>query len=221
MKPIRESAQLDWGGEHMGPTNPICLPPAPLNGGKLETAPAKVGQWAWQPKIDDWRAVIHAPTRTVWNQYGKPMSIADKFPVALNHLRAIQSEEAQFEWLDVGMMQNRHDMMRGSIVILDLIKSGEEFCLRRKRLEVMFQLIPMATVLVGRGDLSIDRVYLIPQVIGESDGRLLYHNLQLLNTAVGRKFYEGVVCKKLDSVYPFSQQPKTQTPNWIKHRFDQ
>jgi hypothetical protein len=202
----------------------ICYPPAPLNGGPLTSlTPPKVGEWVWQPKIDDWRAVIHTPTGTIWNQYGQLSSFTDtdKFTSALGWLRVLQSEEAQYEWLDVGMMQNRNDMMRGSVVVLDLIVPNQPFHMRRKRLESMFQHMPLATITVGRPDLANDRVYLVPQVTGEKAGRTLYTDLQLQNVALGRKFYEGVVAKEVTSHYLFGQRPKQQWPNWIKHRFDQ
>jgi hypothetical protein len=116
------------------PDKPICLPPAPLNGGPLdESTPPKVGRWAWHPKIDDRRVVIHAPSRTIWNQYGQ-LSVAqdsEKFEPALDRLEQLSFAA---EWLDAGLMEYRHDMMRGTIVIFDLITDGP-FEERRAMLE--------------------------------------------------------------------------------------
>ena len=39
-----------------------------LSGGRIETAPKKIGTWIYQPKIDDWHGVVHVPTGQVWNQ---------------------------------------------------------------------------------------------------------------------------------------------------------
>lgn len=200
------------------PQQMICFPPAALNGGKLDTAPPKVGEWVWQPKVDDWRGVIHTPTGTVWNQYGQRSSITDKFTVALDRLKTTSFAA---EWLDIGMMEQRNAMMRGSIVVFDLISLSRTFTERRAHLQAMFDVMPLATILVGRPDLAHDCVYLTAQVEGEAAGRSIYNSLQLQNEALNRKFYEGVVAKRADSLYTFGRRPKQVTPDWIKHRFDQ
>jgi hypothetical protein len=203
------------------PDKPICLPPAPANGGALDTAPPKVGDWAWQPKIDDRRVVIHAPSRTVWNQYGQ-LSVAhrdeDKFDTALESLAMLS--EFFTGWFDAGLMEYRNDMMRGSIVILDLIDDHLPFSARRSLLQSLFPVLPAATEIVGTPEAN-DNVFLIPQ-FEDITPIMLYRALQLQNVKLGRKFYEGVVAKRIDSLYPtHAQRPKTQVAAWIKHRFDQ
>jgi hypothetical protein len=202
------------------PDKPICLPPAPLNGGPLdESTPPKVGQWIWQPKVDDRRVVIHTPSRTIWNQYGQ-LSVAqdsEKFEKALDKL-ALMSFAA--EWLDAGLMEYRHDMMRGTIVVFDLIGDGthEE---RRLTLELLLgNGLWWATECVGQ-PLANDQVWLIPQ-FGHELGKTLYAACAEQNAKLGRKFYEGVVAKRLGSHYPQRcQHAKTKCADWIKHRFDQ
>jgi hypothetical protein len=184
------------------PDKPICLPPAPLNGGPLdESTPPKVGRWVWHPKVDDRRVVIHTPTRTIWNQYGQ-LSVAqdsEKFELALDRLERVAFAA---EWLDAGLMEYRHDMMRGTIVVFDLIADGT-FEERRLTLELIF------------GDT------LIPQY-GHELGKTLYAACAEQNAKLGRKFYEGVVAKRLGSHYPQRcQRAKTANADWIKHRFDQ
>lgn len=206
----------------MNAPNFICFPPAPLNGGKLEDAPPKVGDWVWQPKVDDWRAVVHVPTSTVWNQYGELSSHSEKgtFAVALAKLQAASMPWA--EWLDVGMMNNRNDMMRGSIVVLDWITPAVPFEDRRTHLTALAPTLPWATELVADPAQSRDAVYLIPQVEGEDMGRFLDQMLRDQNAQLGRKFYEGVVAKRLGSPYrAHNQRPKQKTCDWVKHRFDQ
>lgn len=210
------------------PITPICLPPAPCNGGPLESAPAKVGIWVWQPKIDDRRVVIHTPTRTVWNQYGE-LSVAncrdmDKFQHALGIL---SETSAQAEWLDAGLMEYRNDMMRGCIVVFDLITQDTPHSLRRVHLERTFDtlhgILPddIASFLISRDGLVRNKVFLINQFGPTDNPMALQDNLRDQNKRIGRKFYEGLVAKKDVSTYPFAQRPKTTTPDWIKHRFDQ
>jgi hypothetical protein len=206
--------------------NLICYPPAPLNGGSLESAPAKVGTWIWQPKPDDRRVVIHTPSRTIWNQYGQ-LSVAndsEKFEVALDRL-----ENVSFfaEWLDAGLMEYRNDMMRGCIIVFDLIERGLTSDERRERLAVTFDPLPWATELVGTAE-ARNQVYLIPQWCPDRyvggfgvHPMELYDRLKNENAQLDRKFYEGLVAKRADSLYPFGNRPKQQTADWIKHRFDQ
>jgi hypothetical protein len=193
-------------------------PAYPTNGGDLLTAPPKIGTWAWQPKIDDWHGIIHAPTRRIWNQYGKPSSIEGKFRVAMERLRPTQ----YFKWLDVGLMQCRHDMMRGCIVVFDFIPT-DGLCLayidRRKLLEPLFEILPMATDLLKDGACT-NRVFLINHFV-VCDAIILYQTLKVQNALLGKKFYEGVVAKRMDKPYPLSTKPKDATPWMIKHRFDQ
>jgi len=89
--------------------------------------------------VDDWRAVIHTPSMSVWNQYGEQSSIAEKFQPALRQMTQVA---AAAEWLDVGLMENRHDMMRGCIIVFDLIEAGLEQWARYARLKAMFPQLP-------------------------------------------------------------------------------
>lgn len=209
-----------------------CFPPAALNGGPLDAnTPPKVGEWVWQPKVDDWRAVIHVPTRTVWNQYGKLSSITDKFQVALDHLREsydnrVRAGFTAAEWLDVGMMEQRHDLMRGCIIVFDLIDATLS---QQRRYGVLKQMFPVLPFDVSRlisetcGQVR-DSVYLISQwdnVENTHDALGRQGWLKVQNDCIGHKFFEGLVAKRADSLYAFGRAPKQTTPNWIKHRFDQ
>lgn len=203
------------------PTSCICYPPAALNGGPLDTAPDKVGTWVWQPKVDDWRAVIHCPSRTVWNQYGQLSSFSDtdKFEAALDRL---MSTSFAAEWLDVGMMNNRHQLMRGCIIVFDLIEKDAEQWARYARLKATFDMLPldMAQHLGASGGCIVDRVFLINEFRYKSP-KEVYAFLQAQNRQIGHKFFEGLVAKKRDSLYLFGTKPKQDCVEWIKHRFDQ
>jgi hypothetical protein len=204
--------------------NLICYPPAPLNGGPLESAPAKVGTWIWQPKPNDERVVIHAPSRTIWNQYGQPYTKAEAFQVALDRLETVSFFA---EWLDAGTTFKEGGTLSGCIIVFDLIERGLTFDERRERLAVTFDPLPWATELVGTAE-ARNQVYLIPQwcpdryIGGHGEHPLeLYDRLKNENAQLDRKFYEGLVAKRADSLYPFGNRPKQQTADWIKHRFDQ
>jgi hypothetical protein len=208
------------------PDKPICLPPAPLNGGPLADAVEKVGEWVWQPKVDDWRAVLHVPSSTLWNQYGEPSSITGKFSVALASNFMTAAGMYGLEWLDVGLMENRHDLMRGCIIVLDWMVREEPFRARRAYLERFFPKLPIDTsrLLAETGGQVRNSVYLISQwdnVENRADALKREAWLKTENEIIGHKFYEGLVAKRADSLYTFGQRPKQKVADWIKHRFDQ
>jgi len=205
------------------------FPAYPTNGGRMEAAPKKIGEWVYQSKIDDWHGIVHVPTSLIWNQDGKPSSIAEKFVAALAILK---SKRFAFEWLDVGLMNNRHDMMRGCILVFDYIPTAgcnHPFSERRKLLELHFEILPFATELLNCGGGRVmepvhDRVFLINQLAPRSDQEVLalYKLLQAQNRIIGKKFYEGLVAKRIDKPYPLQlRKPKEPTPWMMKHRFDQ
>lgn len=202
------------------PTALAFYPPAPMNGGCLTCeTPGKIGDWGWEPKIDDWRGVCHAPSSTVWNQYGVPSTVEKqgKIDIALAHIRSLSFA---VEWLDIGIMENRHDMMRGCIVVFDIMGTSMTLTERRAVLNTMFPTLPPAPALLEAGTVH-DRVYLIPQWRNLRDPLALQQQLQDENAKIGRKFYEGLVAKLLSSLYPNCQRAKTKISAWQKHRFDQ
>jgi hypothetical protein len=205
------------------PSKPICLPPAPINGGPLETAPPKVGEWIWQPKVDDRRVIIHAPTGTIWNQYGEPsvaMRDIHKFEPAIAQLKLIAHRA---EWLDAGLMEYRHSMMRGCVIVFDLMtRRSLDYQQRRDLLASALRILPddMADAIVQHGGCIRDTVYLINHWCTDAPMELQKW-LKEQNRILGRKFYEGLVAKRMKADYPMFERPKTSTPNWIKHRFDQ
>jgi hypothetical protein len=205
------------------PEKPIQLPPAPIDGGPLELAPAKVGEWVWQPKLfDDWRAIVHVQSRTVWNAHGLRSSINAKVRAALDTLTVPAMPWIGDTWLDVGLLENRSDLMRGCIVIFDLISPyGEaDYLTRRKWLDASFTQLPedMASLLKAYGGKLRDYVYLINDW-RESYPMELQAFLQKQNAEIGHNFFEGLVAKRMDAPYPPGNKYKQITPYWIKHRF--
>lgn len=205
----------------------IGYPPAPTNGGPLVHALPKIGDWAWEPKVDDRRVAIHAPTGTIYNQYGE-LSIAerqpDKFKTALETLSF--ASYGGFEWLDCGLMEYRHDMMRGCIIVLDLIEAGLTFNQRRGLLRRVLPTLPfdVSRLLAETGGQVRDSVYLISQwdnCEDRADALKKEAWLRNENDCIRHKFYEGLVAKKRDSLYTFGRRPKQKVDWMIKHRFDQ
>lgn len=192
----------------------ISYPARPVNGGRLEDAPPKVGPWVYQPKIDDWRAIAHAPTRRIWNRHGQPMSISDDLADVLEILR-----HSSFDWLDIGVMERRNQLLRNSIVVFDTLDMPSfDHQQRRAHLEIAFEFLPLAFELARRKTDTQNQVFLVNQ-FNPLD---LWDLLQDENRQAGSAFYEGIVAKRTDKPYPIQLlSPNKETPWMIKHRFDQ
>jgi hypothetical protein len=212
-------------------------PARPTNGGALECALPKVGKWAWQPKVADWRGLVHPPSGRVWNRHGKRSTVEGKLTVALDQLR-----ERLAGWLDVGIME-RNPLMRGCIIVFDFLPVGDESLTYDERreslekhscLEIMPELWQPALIrdtdasyIGGTSEYPMcNRVFLIRHFV-DCDPLKLYQRLkreneQLLIPKRYPPLYEGLVAKRRDKPYPMQLRgPEVRTPWMIKHRFDQ
>ena len=207
----------------------LTYPARPVNGGPLDRALPKTGEWLYEPKYNGWRALVHAPTGTMFNRQGERLSIASEFYPALEEARKFaaglrpyhrltctdlhgrtQLTAAESEWLDCEALSRRHTRGRGTLVVLDLpmlklpaIQRGyvlrESFC-------------PAIDHCASK-----DSLYSVPQW---TDGPAVYSELKLNNRDLGIEFYEGVVAKRADSLYPIQlRSPSLEFPFWMKHRW--
>lgn len=178
-------------------------PARPVNGGKLELAPSKRGIWLSECKWNGWRAEVHTPTGRMWNRHGEPLSIAQSFTKALGELKG-----CGIEWLDVEALERRHDVGRGSLIVLDAIVHGAPYEERKARAAKCFPEAPLDPSLIGE-----NRVYVSPYVYDEV---ALYNRLR-----THKGFFEGIVMKRSQSEYPFQlRSDGKETATWVKHRYD-
>lgn len=147
---------------------PPTYPVRPHDGGPLPGAPPKAGDWAYEPKYNGWRALVHAPTGAIWNRRGAPLTIQPQFREALAELA-----RSDARWLDVEALERRHDRARGTLVVLNVIGlpiSGHsldfqrDYRERRAWLEPRFERAPLNPAVWNR------RVYLTPS-FGEVRGQ--------------------------------------------------
>jgi ATP-dependent DNA ligase len=195
----------------------LTYPARPVNGGHLKYALPKVGQWSYEPKYNGWRAMLHVPTGAMWNRHGKRLSIASEFATAVAILK-----RSSFEWLDVEALARRHALGRGSLLVLDcpgVPFLGVKYEERRAALYA-------GTAGAGLGETLLqvlkpcDHAVYIPPVYGEEERDELWRQLQDVNRCLGCEFYEGLVAKRNDSLYPIQlNSPDQTTPTWMKHRF--
>src|ERR1044071_2010250 len=95
----------------------ITYPARPIQGGRLELAPPKRGLWFAEPKLNGWRALSHTPSGTMGNRNGALPTIADRFQPALATLAKLVPRG--LVWADCEALERRHNLGRGTLVVLD------------------------------------------------------------------------------------------------------
>ena len=199
----------------------ITYPARPIQGGRLELAPLKRGLWYAEPKFNGWRALIHTPSGTMWNRHGALLTIAESFRPALAAL-ATRANRG-LVWADCEALERRHNLGRGTLVVLDVIpESGTPiYTARRAMLE---SLLPCDPIFDGDTSCPVPcgAVVLTPARRADShaDALAFYQRLRDANRALGCDFFEGVVMKRADSVYPVQlRSAMEECRGWCKHRF--
>jgi ATP-dependent DNA ligase len=205
----------------LGAVRPRTFPARPINGGPLEWALPKPGQWCYEPKYNGWRALVHAPTGAMFSRHGQPLSIAGLFGAALEQLREVKvrSGAELVEWFDCEALGRRHPLGRGTLLVFDFIASedGKAQSLARRKEALEQELLahdhrqpPSPDTLYGVR--SHDPVEMDPQA--------LYRALKALNARWGCPFYEGLVAKRLTDGYPVQlRSPSQEFVGWVKHRW--
>lgn len=189
----------------------ITYPARPTNGGPIDQAVPKVGDWMYEPKYNGWRALVHVPTGRMWNRQGGELTIKDKFDTALAQLK-----DTTLEWVDCEALERRHDKGRGSLLVFDtpMRGRGPTYAFRKVVLE--------ESGLPNVGDIKAPSkagAYICP-VIPEGAVETYWYEMNEFNEKEGCEFFEGLVAKKVDSKYPIQlRSPNEKYGYWIKHRF--
>ena len=205
----------------MSVTSLNTYPARPIQGGRLELAPPKRGLWYAEPKLNGWRALIHTPSGTMWNRHGALLTIADYFRPALAALAKLAPRG--FAWADCEALERRHNLGRGTLVVLDAVpESGTPTYVERRAL--LESLLACDAVFGGDTDRPVPcgAVVLTPSRRADSHTAALafYQRLRDANRVLGCDFFEGVVMKRADSPYPAQLRSATEEfRGWVKHRF--
>lgn len=193
---------------------PITYPARPVNGGSLERALPKSGTWFYEPKYNEWRAMTHVPSGNLYNRHGVLLSIADEFTEALRLLRSTMDGQV-FKWVDLGVLERRHKIGQGCLIVLDVIPepafAKAPYTERRKWIEAVWPEL----------DLKPPRTFPLASIPTQIYGTLTtWFDLQAVNTRLGCEFYEGLVAKRGDSIYPIQlRSPEVKFHHWVKHRW--
>ena len=177
-------------------------PARPINGGRLELASAKRGNWLSECKWNGWRAEVHTPTGLMWNRHGKPLSIAREFTSALAQVKG-----CGIEWLDVEALERRHNIGRGTLIVLDAIVPDMPYEQRKAMVSDRFPVASMEPSEIGCDSVCASPFF--------DDAAFLYESLKKHSG-----FFEGIVMKRSQSPYPFQlRSDAKETLDWVKHRF--
>lgn len=190
---------------------PPTYPAYPTNGGPLTTARPKVGWWWGEPKYNGWAALVHTPTGAMFNHDLQRSTIEAEFDEALSQLRLLP-----FEWLHCEALERRHNIGRGSLIVLDLVVGFATYEQRRTWLEEKLLTAPHPDLIQN------NRAYVTPNFHQPDRTKELeiWAMLQRQNEDTGCEFYEGFVMKKAGSLYPIQlRTPKEKARTWVKHRW--
>jgi ATP-dependent DNA ligase len=126
-------------------------------------------------------------------------------------------------WADCEALERRHNLGRGTLIVLDVVpESGTpSYEQRRAMLE---SLLPMDAVFSGDTSRAVPcgDVVLTPTLRADShaDALAFYQRLRAANRALGCDFFEGVVMKRAESIYPVQLRSATEEfRGWAKHRY--
>ena len=208
-------------------------PLRPTNGGPLHLTRRKRGNWAYEPKVNGWRAVVHAPTSRMWNRRGQRLSIEYEFSAVLEAIRTADLPP-EFEWLDCEAFERRHALGKGSLVLLDYIPTDNApYSERQNKMHKQFygtlaQPLTHNAPPPEKALLLLDKysfcgeefeagVHLIPPM----DAQDMWLALPHINKKWNAEVFEGLVAKRLDSPYPRQlRSPNQESPHWVKHRWE-
>jgi ATP-dependent DNA ligase len=207
----------DLSSQQRAPLRPCTYPARPLNGGPLDRALPKSGQWHYEPKYNGWRALVHAPTGTLFNRHGQRLSIEKEFGSALALLRGLHlNNGAVVEWFDCEALERRHAIGQATLLVFDYISPAGEAYQRRKQ-----RLAHALAVHDCRVQPHSDAAYSVGAFGSEElDALELYQRLKQLNVQWHCPFYEGVVAKRTDSIYPIQlRSAALEFAGWMKHRW--
>jgi len=196
---------------------PPCYPARPVNGGPLEKALPKSGRWIYGGKYNGWRAWHHNPTGRLFNRKLEPLSITAEFAAASAILRPWP-----WEWSDVEALERRHQIGQGTLILLDTLMPGDYDSRRMFQRAAAIDLGIPEHIYAGQ-PIAANSVYL-PLVLDYGAELAGWDALQEANCQLGCKpgspFWEGLVAKRNDSIYPRQlRSPDIEFPCWMKHRW--
>ena len=214
---------------------PPFYPARPGNGGPLPKALPKAGVWFHEPKLNDWRTLLHRESGALFNRKLEPLSIAGQFANA-THILSDATNDPAMDWLDVMCLGRRIPLGKGSLVVLDAPEAPGVYTERRQRIYdglvatgavqswAHEEFLPPENAVLSFAYCYKDEACQRAQGATVIDPHLFpisaWPRLQAINKKIGHELFEGLVAKRADSIYPRQRRsPDVEFPFWTKHRW--
>lgn len=207
-------------------------PLRPMDGGPLPAAPPKIGRWAYEPKWDGRRILMHR-SGFMFNRRGERMAPRNEaaYEAAMRELKKTYFDRLYCSWLDCeGLGRVHPEMYAGCVVALDLATAwstspGATYMERRSMLVKVADAFGWETITPDTDPAVRDKVFILP-VFGEPEARKAWPVGQARQprTKLGRlhkrdhPLIEGFVAKRIDSLYEPMKKPDHKVACWVKHR---
>ena len=126
-------------------------------------------------------------------------------------------------WADCEALERRHNLGRGTLVVLDYVPESGAPTYEQRR-AILESLLPSNPVFSGDTTQPVPcgAVVLTPRhrAASHADALAFYERLRAANRLLHCDFFEGVVMKRADSIYPVQLRSATEEcRGWVKHRF--
>lgn len=196
--------------ERIAEVRPPTYPARPMSGGSFDKSPLiPPGEWCYTPKLNGWRVLVDSNYGTMWNRKGERLSIEDEFRDALQDLCEF-GVLAGIEWWDCEALERRHNIGKGSLIVLDYIATGVPFSERASFVSCYIPELDLSP--------SVQEFPTVSQVPLVDPG--CWNDLKQINKSLGCDFYEGLVAKRANSPYPIQlTSPEAVATSWIKYRW--
>jgi len=188
--------------------NFLTYPARPVDGGN--NPKLVVGDWSYSPMFHGQRYIIHAPSRSTWNETGNAVNTLNEFKEPLGLLELV----SPFEWLDCLAIDRRVGIGRGSLIILDAIVKGVPFHERKGSIDNTFEQLSID----GNMSIGNKKLYSVPQ--WEGDQSKHWRRMHQINLFINKKFIQGMIMRKKDSLYPIQKNDRHQRCfEWVRFNF--
>jgi len=198
---------------------PPTYPARPVNGGPLPKSKPKSGAWSYEPKYNGWNALVHIASGAMFNRHLEPLTIAKEFQPALEKLR-VTLDAGSFKWANCEALERRHNIGRGTLIVFDVVPEmkpienwiAATYAERHRWIQAVLPVAPFSPA-----EFENDALYCSP-IVGVP--AIAWEQLQAFNKQAGCEFYEGLVAKQDDSLYPIQlRSADVEYPFHQKHRW--
>ena len=127
-------------------------------------------------------------------------------------------------WADCEALERRHDVARGTLILLDAIPADPMFTpsYLERRVFLESLRVPQERFSSGINEPDTPPLLLTTSLLARDHHEVLafYQSLKSANKSLGCEFFEGVVMKRAESAYPIQLRSCTEEcRGWVKHRF--